>query len=208
MFEDIIHALSQVYNIPLLVSWGGYWILALIIFAETGLLIGFFLPGESLLVSAGLFAAAGKLNLVLLLVFLIPAAILGDATGFAFGAYVGKPLYERKESFFFRKRHLLEAKRFYEKHGGKAIVLARFVPFIRTFAPIAAGVADMPYPRFAMFNVVGAALWVTTGVFLGYFVGRLIPDIDKYLLLIIAAVVLLSLVPVVHSYLDGRKKQP
>lgn len=157
-----------------------------------------------MLVTAGVFAAAGRLDLLLLNLFLIPAAILGDATGYTFGYHAGKGLYQRQDSFFFRKKHLIAAREFYEKHGGAAIFLARFVPFVRTFAPIVAGVAQMPYRKFAGYNILGAAAWVVTGTLLGYLLGRMVPNIDQYLLVVVAVVVVITLIPLGYKWAKGR----
>lgn len=205
MLDQITALVLKVYDIPALIAWAGYAGLAFIVFAETGLFFGFFLPGDSLLISAGLFAAAGHLDILLLNAILIPAAIVGDAVGYAFGSRFGRKLYERKDSFFFRRSHLMRAKAFYEKHGGKTIVLARFVPVVRTFAPIVAGVAEMPYSKFASYNIFGGILWVAGTTLLGYFLGRVIPDIEKHLLIIIGVVIVLSFLPVVKEYWKERK---
>jgi len=182
-----------------LVRWCGYIGLIIIVFAETGLLVGFFLPGDSLLVTAGVFAFRGDLDIWTLNALLIPAAILGDATGYWFGAKTGPKLYERKDSRLFKQRHLQAAKDFYEKHGGKTIIIARFVPIIRTFAPIVAGVAQMSYRRFASFNVFGGLGWVVSMTFVGYFLANLIPGIDKHIEPVIILVVFLSLIPgIIH----------
>src|SRR3989344_1310802 len=135
-FSNFIHS---VYDVPALIAWGGYTVLALIIFAETGLMFGFFLPGDSLLITAGLFAATGQLDFLMLNLILVPAAILGDALSYLIGSKLGKALYDRPDSVFFRRSHLLKAKAFYEKHGGKTIIMARFVPVVLTFAPVVAG---------------------------------------------------------------------
>lgn len=207
MIEPITAFISQLYDIPALIRTVGYVGLAFIIFAETGLFFGFFLPGDSLLVSAGLFAATGQLNIALLLVILVPAAIIGDAVGYTFGARVGKSLYNRKSSMLFRREHLEAAKAFYDKHGGKTIVLARFVPVIRTFAPIVAGAAEMPYHTFFMFNALGGALWVGGMLLLGFFLGSVIPDIEKNVLIVVAIVVAISLIPVVLEWYKMRHKK-
>jgi len=206
MLEQLAAFFAKLYDLPALVQWAGYVGLALIVFAETGLLIGFFLPGDSLLVTAGLFAATGYFNIFLLLAILIPAAIIGDAVGYFIGARIGTSLYCRPDSFFFRKSHLQKAKAFYDKHGAKTIILARFVPLVRTFAPVVAGASGMPYARFAVYNIVGGILWVAGMVLLGYFLGKTIPDVDRYLLPVIGAIVLLSLLPVIREYLSHTKK--
>lgn len=206
MIEQLVAVLSRLYDLPALIQWAGYAGLFLIVFAETGLLIGFFLPGDSLLVTAGFFAAAGFFDIVLLNAILICAAIIGDAVGYTVGARLGKSLYARNDSFFFRKSHLRKAQAFYDKHGGKTIVFARFVPVVRTFAPVVAGAAGMPYRRFALYNIAGGVLWVLGLTLAGYFLGKTIPDVDKHIALVIGVIVLLSLIPVVREYLAHRKK--
>jgi membrane-associated protein len=181
-----------------------YAILGAIVFAETGLLVGFFLPGDSLLFAAGVVAATTPaLDIVKLNALLIVCAIVGDAVGFQIGARAGVSLYKREKSFFFRPQHLHRTKQFYEEHGGKTIIMARFVPIIRTFAPVVAGIAQMPYRRFAMFNVIGAIAWVISMTLLGYFLGRVInpKSVDKIALLII----FISVLPLVFEYLRHRK---
>lgn len=188
-----------------LVQMGGYVGLTAIIFAETGLLIGFFLPGDSLLVTAGLFAAKGDLDLILLCSILSIAAIVGDAVGYAIGRASGNLLYNRPDSFFFRKSHLIKAHDFYEKHGGKTIILARFIPIIRTFAPTVAGIAGMPYRKFATYNVLGGLLWIWGLCGLGYGLGNAVPDIDRHIHVLIAVVVFLSILPGIIAVLKERR---
>lgn len=195
---------SKLTDIKALVQWAGYPGLAMIIFSETGLLVGFFLPGDSLLVTAGLFAAAGFFNITYLIFLLIAAAVLGNATGYAIGKKGGQRLYAREESRFFKKKHLLKTKEFYEKYGAITIVLAQFMPFARTFAPVVAGIADMKYLRFASFNIIGAISWITSMCLLGYFLGSAIPNIDKNIHFVIAAVIFLSLVPGIIKYIRVR----
>jgi membrane-associated protein len=172
-----------------------------IIFAETGLLIGFFLPGDSLLVTAGLFAATGTLQIGWLLPALTAAAIAGNASGYWIGRKAGPPLFSRPDSRFFKRENLLKTQQFYEKHGGKTIVLSRFVPIIRTFAPVVAGAAEMPFGSFMLYNVWGGIGWVCGMCLLGYFLGNSVPHIEQHIDLVIVGVVVLSLVPVaVHAY--------
>ena len=187
-----------------MVEVGGILGMSAIVFAETGLLIGFFLPGDSLLVTAGIFAAAGKLSIVWLNLALIAAAILGDATGYWIGFRAGQAIYKRPDSFFFRKKHLLAAHEFYEKHGGKTIIIARFLPILRTFAPVVAGAGTMSYRHFATYNVVGGILWVTSMTLTGYFLGKAVPDLDRHLHIVIAIVIFLSLLPGIIAYLKAR----
>lgn len=166
-FRNLMHAETQ----QRLISQGGYILLSVIVFAETGLLVGFFLPGDSLLFSAGVVAAAGHLDIVHLNLLLIVMAITGDAVGYSIGRWMGPKLYDRKQSFFFRRDHLIATREYYEKHGGKTIVIARFMPFARTFAPVVAGIAQMPYSRFFSYNVFGGVGWVLSMTLLGYFLG-------------------------------------
>lgn len=199
--SDFFHKLL---NIKELVSWAGYPGLAMIIFSETGLLVGFFLPGDSLLVTAGLFAAAGYFDITLLIPLLFAAAILGNATGYAIGKKGGQALYSREDSRFFKKQHLINTKAFYDKYGGITIVIAQFMPFARTFAPVVAGIAEMKYMKFASFNIIGAALWIPGMLLIGYFLGSTIPNIDKNIHYVIFAVVFISLLPGIVKYLQVR----
>lgn len=182
-----------------IVKWAGYIGLFIIVFAETGLLFGFFLPGDSLLLTAVVLATDkfpdSQLSLAILIPLLIVAAILGDATGYLIGRRAGPRLFVRDDARFFRRKHLIRASEFYAKHGGKTIVIARFLAIIRTFAPTVAGAAQMPYWRFTAFNVVGGAGWVVAMVLLGYLVGEAIPNLDVFFFLIIGGVIAISLVP-------------
>ena len=180
-----------------------------IIFAESGLFFGFFLPGDSLLLTAGLFAYKGQLNLWVLLPLLFVAAVLGDNVGYWFGRKTGPPLFNREESLLFRRKNLLTARAFYDKHGGKTIILARFMPFIRTFAPIVAGAVEMDYRRFMMFNLVGGLLWAIGVTLAGYALGGLFPPevLDKYFLLIVIVVIILSVMPTaIHLWKENRRE--
>jgi len=191
-----------------LIRAGGYPVLALIVFAETGLLIGFFLPGDSLLVTAGILATPklDVLDIVWLHVILIPAAIVGDAVNYWLGRKTGPRIFSREDSLIFKKAHLVRTQRFYEKYGGKTIVLARFLPIVRTFAPYAAGMAEMPYRRFLVFNVVGAVVWVSTMTLTGYLLASAIPDIESHLHLVIAIVIVVSFVPGIVEVLRERRR--
>ena len=206
--EDLIGLSLQLPSLEEIVRWGGYAGLFLIIFAETGLLIGFFLPGDSLLVTAGLFAARGELDIVLLNVLLIVAAISGDATGYLIGAKAGHALYDRPQSRLFRRDHLIKTKQFYDRYGGITIVLARFMPFARTFAPVVAGVAEMKYRRFALFNITGGVGWITSMTLTGYFLGRSVPGIEKHIEYVIAIVIFLSILPLIIKYIQHKRKKP
>lgn len=185
----------------------GYLGLFAIIFAETGLFLGFFFPGDSLLFVAGVLAAQGFFSLPLLLVILFVAAFSGNMVGYWFGAYVGPKIFSREDSLLFRKSHILKAQAFYERYGGKTIVLARFVPIVRTFAPIVAGVARMHYGTFAFFNFLGALLWSVGLTILAYYLGGLIEDIDRYLLPIILLIIFLSVLPGAFEYWRNRREQ-
>ncbi len=197
------------FDLIKLIESVGYIGLFGIIFAESGLLIGFFLPGDSLLFTAGFLASQGILNIWVLLIGCFLSAVIGDSVGYAFGRRVGRRLFNKEDSVLFHKDHLLKAEAFYEKHGGKAIILARFMPIVRTFAPIVAGIGTMKYERFLFFNVLGGFLWAVGLTLAGFFLGSLIPDVDKYLLPIVVAIVVLSLLPsVIHVLQDPvyRKK--
>lgn len=196
----------KIYDVETLVRVGGLVAITAIVFAETGLFIGFFLPGDSLLVTAGIFAARGDLNIWTLNIVLSLAAIIGDAVGYTIGARTGPKIFTRDDSLFFRRKHILTAKEFYEKYGGFTIVIARFVPIVRTFAPVVAGVAGMQYRRFAMFNVAGAVFWVMSTTLAGYFLGKMIPNIDRNLHLIIAIVIFVSLLPAIVKFVIEKSK--
>lgn len=190
----------------LLVAFGTIG-LFLIVFAESGLLIGFFLPGDSLLFTAGLFAAQGTLNLSVILVGCFLAAVAGDQVGYAFGKKVGPALFRRPDSRFFKQEYVEKAQNFFERHGVKTIVLARFVPIVRTFAPILAGVGTMKYRTFVTYNVIGGFLWAVGVTLLGYMLGELIPDIDTYLLPIVAVIIALSFIPIAMEWRKSRKRR-
>ena len=195
MLVSVGELLAWLRNLEGLIRTVGYIGLFAIVFAETGLLFGFFLPGDSLLITAGLIAQQGELDIVTLLLLLTIAAITGDATGYWIGRNAGERLFKREDSRFFKRRHLEQAEAFYQRHGGKTIVLARFMPFVRTFAPAVAGAARMPYRTFTFYNVAGGVLWIGSMTLLGYFIGGAVPNIDVYLLPIIAGVVLISVAP-------------
>lgn len=203
--------LVALINSPLgdITDWAikvGYLALFGIIFSETGLMLGFFLPGDSLLVTAGLFAARGEFDISILVPLLIVAAISGNTTGYTIGRRAGRPLFDRPQSRFFRRDHLLKTQAFYEKYGGMTIILAQFMPFARTFAPVVAGVAEMPYKRFATFNITGAVLWITSMTLIGYFLARTIPGIEKHIEYVIAIVVFISILPMLIKYVQYRLK--
>jgi membrane-associated protein len=186
---------------------GSYLAITIVIFAECGLLIGFFLPGDSLLFTAGFAASqAQEFNVVTLSVLCGLAAAIGPLVGYWYGAWAGPRLFNREDSIWFHKRHLMRAHEFYERHGGKALVLARFMPVVRTFAPVVAGMARMTYARFVLYTVIGAVVWAMGVTWLGYFLGSLIPDAGKYLEYIVALIIIVSIAPPIIHLLRERNK--
>lgn len=184
----------------------GYVGLLGIIFAETGLFMGFFFPGDSLLFVAGLLAAQGFFNLFLLNLVIFIGAVTGNMAGYWFGSRVGPALFRREDSLIFKKRHLLTAQAYYEEHGGKTIFLARFIPIVRTFAPIVAGIGRMPYRTFMFYNLVGGFVWSVGLTVLGYLLGNVVPDIDRYLLPIVLLIIVISFIPAVLHYLKEKRR--
>ncbi len=181
-------------NLDQLISWGGLTVLTIIVFSETGLLVGFFLPGDSLLVTAGVIAARGHLDITAMIIVLCIAAIAGDAVGYSLGYKIGHRIFTREDSMFFKKSHLIKTKEFYEKYGGKTIILARFVPIIRTFAPFIAGVAEMKYARFAFYNIIGGISWIVSMSMIGYYIGNKFP-----LKIVIPIVIFISVLPIIYE---------
>ena len=198
---------TPLYQFDELIRWGGYTVLVAVVFAETGLLAGFFLPGDSLLVTAGLLAATGGLlNVWALMGWLSLAAVLGDSTGYAIGYHLGPRIFSREDSRLFHKDHLVRTQHFYEKYGAKTIVIARFIPIIRTFAPTVAGVGRMRYRTFLAYNIIGGAGWVASMTLAGYFLGRSIPDLERHLHWVILTVVALSLLPILREWRLARRQ--
>ena len=195
---------NSIYDVKALVMWAGYVGLFAIIFAETGLLVGFFFPGDSLLVTAGLFASTGDFNIVLLNLLLVPAAILGNSAGYWIGYKSGPKLFKREQSLLFRKDYLIKTHQFYEKHGGFTIFISRFMPFFRTFAPIVAGIGKMKYSKFTYYNLVSGAIWVISMTLIGFYLGRTIPNIDKHIEKVIVVIVFLSLLPAIIKYIKHK----
>lgn len=193
------------FDLNYLVKSGGYIALSLIVFAESGLFFGFFLPGDSLLFTAGFLSSQGFLNIWLLLPLLFVSAVIGDNVGYTFGKKLGPKIFTKEDSLVFHKDHLFKAKSFFEKHGGKSIILARFVPVVRTFTPILAGVGNMNYKVFLAYNLIGGFLWAVGLTLLGYFLGSAFPQVEKYLLLIIGFIVLASIMPGVLQILKDAK---
>ena len=223
---DFLHQVKDFLNPKIMIdalldTFGIYVYAALffIVFAETGLAIGFFLPGDSLLVVAGLFAAAGKMDLFVLMISLFIAAVLGDAVGYLTGKKMGETLFTRPKSRIFNPKHIQKAHAFYEKHGGKTIVIARFVPIVRTFAPIVAGAAQMSYKQFLLFNVFGGLFWVSSMLLAGYFLGGLVEQfmrnvfgIENFLLedhidKVVIIVVFLSILPIIFEFIKSRREK-
>lgn len=200
---DLFH---RIYDVEFLVRTGGLVALIVIVFVETGLLVGFFLPGDSLLVTAGIFAARGDLDLVTLNASLSLAAIAGDSVGYWIGVRTGPKIFTREDSLFFNRKHLISAKEFYDRHGGFTIFIARFMPIIRTFAPVVAGVGAMPYRKFIAYNVFGGIFWVLSMTLAGYFLGTLVPNIQERIHLVIAIVIVLSLLPAIIKFFSERSK--
>jgi membrane-associated protein len=219
---DLLHYLNPKVIIDTLLDWLGVYVylgLIFIIFAETGLAIGFFLPGDSLLVVAGLFAAAGKLDLWTMLITLFIAAVVGDAVGYYSGKKMGAAIFSRPKSRFFNPKHLEKAHAFYEKYGGKTIIIARFVPIVRTFAPIVAGAANMTYRNFLFYNIFGGFLWVTSMLLTGYFLGGLVETavqnwfgvagfkLENHIDKVVIVIVFLSILPMIIEYLKARREK-
>ena len=208
MLESILHFLRSLYDpegLKELIRSGGAPLVCTIVFVETGFFVGFFLPGDSLLVTAGIFSSAGVIPLRWLLAPVMLCAIVGDQIGYWIGRTAGPALYRREDSLFFRRSHLQRAHEFYEKYGGRAVIFARFVPIIRTFCPPVAGAARMPYSRYLIFDIFGGVLWVGAMILGGYFLGRSVPNIGQRIHYVIAVVVLLSLLPAVISILRARR---
>lgn len=198
--DRLIQFLSTVVT-----GWYGYLILFAVVFAETGLLVGFFLPGDSLLFTVGVVAGAGGLDVVTIIVLLSIAAIVGDQVGYMLGKSTGSRIFDRPDSRFFKQDYLRQTQAFYDKHGGKTLIYARFVPIVRTFAPFMAGVAKMPYGRFVAYNIFGGIGWVILMILSGYFLGQF-PLVRRHFEKIVIGIVLVSVLPVVLEVLRSRKK--
>jgi membrane-associated protein len=211
VLESLFHFLRSLFDpegLRELIRSGGAPLICGIVFIETGFFVGFFLPGDSLLITAGILAAGGFLPLRWLLLPVMLCAIVGDQIGYWIGRSAGVALYKREDSFFFRRSHLQRAHDFYEKYGGRAVILARFVPIVRTFCPPVAGAARMPYGRYVMFDIFGGIFWVGAMILGGYSLGRSVPNIGKYIHYVIAVVVVVSILPAVIGVLKSRKAPP
>ena len=208
-FSEFWNFLKELVNPESIIMYGGFWFLLFVVFAETGLFIGFFLPGDSLLFTAGLLTATGVIEIPIY--FVMPAiclaAITGNSTGYAFGKKAGKAIFKRGKSLFFKPSHLRAAKEFYEKHGGKAIILGAFLPIIRTFAPIVAGAVELDYRKFVFFNITGAVSWSGIMVLAGYFLGIYIPNIKDYLHYIIIFLIIITAIPILRTFYKEKKLQ-
>jgi membrane-associated protein len=210
--QALIDLFHKIYDVQGIIRVGGLLALVAVIFSETGLLVGFFLPGDSLLVTAGLFCTSpapdqpALLNIVWLNLLAMAAAIVGDTVGYWIGAKSGPKLFTREQSLLFSRKHLLRTKEFYERHGGKTIIIARFLPFVRTFAPVVAGIGKMDYRRFLSFNVFGGIGWVFSMTMLGFTLGKIYPPITKQIDKVIIVIIFVSLLPGAISWLTSRKK--
>ena len=213
---DFLHRAREILNPGHLIDWmlaflGNYVYFGLwfVIFAETGLAVGFFLPGDSLLVVAGLFAAAGKLNVALVMLAFFLGSVVGDSTGYWIGRGMGKTLFNRESSWIFKPSRVQKAHDFFEKYGVKTVILARFIPVVRTFAPLVVGAAEMPYSRFLPFSIIGGLLWIPSMVLAGYFLGGVIEraldiKLEDHIEKVVIVVVIISLLPIIYEFLKGR----
>lgn len=207
VLESLRELFRFFYDVQGLIRWGGTLLVCVIVFIETGFFVGFFLPGDSLLVTAGVFAAAGHLSLASLLTLGALCAIVGDQVGYWIGHKAGQALYRREDSLLFKRRHLERAHLFYETYGVKTIILARFVPIVRTFCPPVAGAASMKYSRYLTYDILGGSLWVNSMVLGGYFLGSAVPNINQHIHWVIAVVVFLSLLPGIIGTLRARSQK-
>jgi membrane-associated protein len=212
MLHELMNLFHRIYDVQGIVRWGGLLALVAIIFSETGLLVGFFLPGDSLLVTAGIFCTSSSieqvplLNIVTVNFAVIAAAIVGDTVGYWIGAKSGPRLFTREQSLLFSRKHLLRTRDFYERHGGKTIIIARFMPFARTFAPVVAGIGQMNYRRFLSYNVFGAAGWVFSMTMLGFTLGKVYPPITKQIDKVIIVIIAVSLIPAIVGWFGNRNR--
>jgi membrane-associated protein len=207
--EGIFDFLKQLVNPESIIRYGGIYLLLLVVFAETGLFIGFFLPGDSLLFTAGLFCATGMLIMhpAILAILIMIAAVTGNMVGYFFGKKVGPLLFKRKSGLLFRQEHLILANEFYKKHGKKTIVLSRFLPIVRTFAPIIAGIVKLEYHKFFFYSIIGAFFWVNTLVFTGYLLGKHVPQTKEYLGYIVVFLIVITTIPFVINSIKRRLRK-
>jgi membrane-associated protein len=204
--ESLWEHLQNLTDAQSILSKGGFYFLLIVVFAETGLFFGFFLPGDYLLFMAGLLCSSGMIDVSLatLVLSVIAAGILGNYTGYWFGYRAGPMLFKRNDSWFFKKRYVEVAEAFYAKHGGMALVLGRFFPIIRTFAPIFAGVVKVDFKRFTLYNFAGSVAWVNTFILSGYFLGRRFPQLKDYLEYIVVGMIILTTIPILYAFLKKR----
>ncbi len=203
--HTLVEFFQRLYHFDELIRWGGHLVLITIVFSETGLMAGFFLPGDSLLVTAGLFAAAGKLGIVQLIAELLLAAALGDSLNYFVGRKLGPKIFIREKSLLFQKDHLIRTRHFYEKYGAKTVIIAKFVPIVRTFAPVVAGVGDMTYRKFLLFDSCGVVAWVFSMIMVGFYLGRSVPHIDKHIHELIFIIIFLSVLPAFIEFVKSRR---
>lgn len=207
--DGIFDFLKQLVNPESIIHYGGIYLLLFVVFAETGLFVGFFLPGDSLLFTAGFLCSARilQLNILLLVVLIIIAAVAGNIVGYAFGKKVGPLLFKRKSGFLFRQEHLIAAHNFYIKHGKKTIILSRFLPIVRTFAPIVAGIVKLDYYKFFIFSLAGAFFWVSALVLTGYFMGKYIPETKDYLGYIVIFLIVITSIPFLYNSINKKLRK-
>lgn len=205
MLESLKHLIQKLYDVQGLIHWGGALLVCIVVFIETGFFVGFFLPGDSLLVTAGIFAAHGDIALWSLLIPAILCAIVGDQIGYWVGRSAGQALYHREDSLIFKRKHLERAHEFYETYGGKTVILARFIPIVRTFCPPVTGAAGMTYSRYLSYDIAGGTLWVGSMILSGYAVGKLVPGIGTRIHYVILVVVFVSLLPAAIGALRARR---
>ncbi|WP_028982179.1 DedA family protein [Sporocytophaga myxococcoides] len=206
--DSIVHLFQQLIDPEKLILFGGVTLILLVVFIENGLFFGFFLPGDTLLFTTGIFCATGILNtsILLLLGTISLAAVLGNLAGYAFGKKMGEALLSRKDTLLFKKKYVMAAEAFFIKYGGLALVMGRFLPIIRTFAPIFAGVVKFDFKKFLTYNIIGGILWVFSMLLLGYFLGIMFPQIKEHLELFIGGIVVITWIPVIKTYLTERRK--
>jgi membrane-associated protein len=209
LLGDFWNFITELVNPESIIKYGGFWLLLFVVFSETGLFIGFFLPGDSLLFTAGLLTATHFIHYHIFFVVLgiCIAAIIGNSVGYAFGKQAGRAIFKRKKSFFFKPTHLKAAKEFYEKHGGKAIILGAFLPIIRTFAPIVAGAVELEYKKFVFYNITGAVLWANIMVLLGYYLGTYIPGIKENLHYIVIFLIVITSIPALRTIIKEYRSR-
>jgi membrane-associated protein len=195
------------FDVTNIIQSGGLVLLAIIVYAEVGLLLGFFLPGDTLLLAAGIYAQQGEVSIAAVIVVVAIAAITGDSTGYYVGKKLGPRVFKKPDGLIFRKDHIVKAEAFYEKWGAKSLLVSHFIPVVRTFQPVMAGVGRMPYKKFLIFSTIGDLIWATSVPLLGYYVGSKIPHIDRYILTILVAVIVLSAAPTIYHIIKFKLKQ-